>query len=82
MTENNNEIGVLLPAFAQYEGATLFLKGVNSGHISSEDAFLSEAHFPGATVVNIPNAGHWLHAENPTEFLMEVQQFLSQNTSE
>jgi esterase len=82
LTENNNEIGAPLPAFAQYEGATLFLKGANSGYISSEDAFLIEAHFPDATLVTISNAGHWLHAENPTEFLMEVQQFLSQNTSE
>lgn len=78
LTENNNEIGAPLPAFTQYEGATLFLKGANSGYISSEDSFLIEAHFPRATVVTIPKAGHWLHAENPSDFLKEVLQFLSE----
>jgi pimeloyl-ACP methyl ester carboxylesterase len=77
LTENNSEIGAPLPAFTQYEGPTLFLKGANSGYISSEDSFLIEAHFPASKIVTIPNAGHWLHAENPADFLKEVLEFLS-----
>ncbi len=77
LTENNSEIGAPLPAFTQYEGPTLFLKGANSGYISSEDSFLIEAHFPASKMVTIPNAGHWLHAENPADFLKEVLEFLS-----
>jgi esterase len=65
-----------LPAFSQYEGATLFLKGANSNYISLEDSFLMEAHFPNSNVTTIPNAGHWLHAENPSDFLKEVLEFL------
>jgi pimeloyl-ACP methyl ester carboxylesterase len=77
LTENNSEIGAPLPAFTQYEGPTLFLKGANSGYISSEDSFLIDAHFPASKIVTIPNAGHWLHAENPADFLKEVLEFLS-----
>lgn len=76
LTENNPEIGASLPAFSQYEGATLFLKGANSNYISLEDSFLMEAHFPNSNITTIPNAGHWLHAENPSDFLKEVLDFL------
>jgi len=36
-----------------------------------------QAYFPHATLETIPNAGHWLHAENPKLFFEIVQQFLN-----
>jgi esterase len=33
-------------------------------------------HFRDNEVVEIANAGHWLHAENPKEFYEEVCEFL------
>ena len=33
-------------------------------------------HFSEAKIVTIPNAGHWLHAENPKVFYSEVENFL------
>ena len=80
LTENNNEVGEPLPAFTEFEGPTLFLKGGNSGYISSDDEGLIAAHFPNSKIVTVKNAGHWLHAENPTDFLKEVLQFLSENS--
>jgi pimeloyl-ACP methyl ester carboxylesterase len=77
LTDNNNEVGEPLPAFSEYDGPTLFLRGGNSGYISSDDEGLIGAHFQNSKIVTVKNAGHWLHAENPTDFLSEVLHFLS-----
>ena len=77
LTENNNEVGVALPSFTFFEGETLFLKGENSGYISSSEEPIISAHFPNAKIVQIDNAGHWLHAENPKDFYKEVVSFLN-----
>jgi esterase len=33
--------------------------------------------FPNAEIANIDNAGHWLHAEQPTAFLAVLEAFLN-----
>jgi len=76
LTENNNEVGAPLPAFTEYDGEVLFLRGANSGYIADSDTALIEAHFSKAKIVTIANAGHWLHAENPVDFMNELQLFL------
>ena len=76
LTENYEEITVSLPSFVQFEGRTLFLSGENSGYIGQDDIALIHAHFPKAQIVTIKNGGHWLHADNPTDFYMEVINFL------
>ena len=78
LTENYEEITVPLPSFTQFEGATLFLSGENSGYISNDDEALIYAHFPKAAIVTIKNGGHWLHADNPTDFYNEVVSFLNE----
>jgi pimeloyl-ACP methyl ester carboxylesterase len=77
LTDNNDEVGVPLPGFTGFDGPVLFLKGANSGYISQEDTALIKAHFSNATIETIKNAGHWLHAENPLDFLKEVLVFLA-----
>ena len=76
LTENNDEVGVALPSFTIFEGETLFLKGENSGYISSDEEPIINAHFPNNKIVTIRNAGHWLHAENPRDFLTALRSFL------
>ena len=76
LTQNNSEVGEALPSFTSFEGPVLFLKGENSMYILKEDEPLIEAHFPNSEIVTIANAGHWLHAENPADFLKESQKFL------
>ncbi len=76
LTENNQEVGEALPSFTVFENPTLFLKGENSGYITTEDIPLIQAHFPNSTIEVIKNAGHWLHAENPTDFYRIVLAFL------
>jgi len=77
LTENNDEVGVGLPPFTVFEGESLFLKGENSGYISADEEPIIKAHFPDARIVTIKNAGHWLHAENPSDFLKAVEGFLN-----
>jgi len=59
-----------------FDGKTLFLSGERSDYISKEDEYLIAQKFPNYILRKIPNAGHWLHAENPTDFNSEVRNFL------
>ena len=77
LTENNSEVGEALPSFTHFDGQTLFLRGEKSNYITKNEASLIEAHFSNASVVTVKNAGHWLHAENPTDFYAEVVTFLN-----
>lgn len=54
----------------------LFLKGEKSDYISDSDYSLIEKIFPSATIQLIPNAGHWLHAQNPEAFLQALKEHL------
>lgn len=76
LTEHNSEVGEPLPSFTHFDGETLFLKGENSNYITSEDTPLISAHFANAKIVTVKNAGHWLHAENPTQFYTDIIAFL------
>lgn len=78
LTDNNEEVGKSLPSFMVFDKDTLFLKGENSNYITNKDHALIEAHFPNATIKTIKNAGHWLHAENPVDFYMQVMNFFNQ----
>ncbi|MFD2552036.1 alpha/beta fold hydrolase [Bizionia sediminis] len=72
-----HEVGEALPAWAKYKGPSLFLRGDKSEYISNQDSALINMHFENAKIVTIANAGHWLHAENPTDFYNAVLNFLS-----
>ncbi len=54
----------------------LFLKGANSNYIREEEFENIYDQFPNSKIAVIKNAGHWLHAENPTDFYNEVISFL------
>tara|TARA_R110000787_G_scaffold70646_8_gene157057 strand:- start:9844 stop:10608 length:765 start_codon:yes stop_codon:yes gene_type:complete len=77
LTENNSEVGTALPSFTTFDGETLFLAGGSSGYITENELPIINAHFPNSTVETIPNAGHWLHAENPKKFYELVMNFLN-----
>lgn len=55
---------------------TLFVKGERSGYITASDELEISELFPLAEFATIPQAGHWLHADNPEEFLNVVGEFL------
>lgn len=76
LTNTIEVIGTALPYDSTFQKPTLFLKGDKSDYILDSDWGLILHHFPSASVVTIPNAGHWLHAENPKEFYYNTLQFL------
>ena len=50
----------------------IFIRGMKSKYILPEDEILIQEIYPDARVVDIPNAGHWLHAEQPELFMQAV----------
>lgn len=54
----------------------LFLKGENSNYITNDDIILVRDIYPEAQITTIPNAGHWLHAEQPQLFIEALERFL------
>jgi len=48
---------------------TLFIRGELSNYILDEDIDQLEDYFPDSTLVTVPNAGHWVHAEAPDLFI-------------
>lgn len=76
LTQKIEEIGKGLPEDQHYDGPTLFIHGGNSGYLEPADDVLIKKHFPLAQIREIPGAGHWLHAEKPTQFFEIVRNFL------
>jgi len=76
LSKEIHHVGDALIEDAVFYEPTLFVDGQNSNYILLEDHELIENHFPDAQVVEIANAGHWVHAENPTDFFEEVSRFL------
>lgn len=76
LTNKIEEVGIALPESARFFKETLFLKGSNSEYIVETDEVLIKNHFPMAKIQIVSNAGHWLHAENPTEFYSYMMGFL------
>jgi len=62
---------------AEYAGPILFLSGGRSDYVEPEHRPLIERLFPQAEHAVIEDAGHWVHAERPTEFLAQLRRFLS-----
>lgn len=73
--------GLNIESFKDGNGITgfpvLFIKGEQSDYIESSDKTDIETIFPFAEIDTIPNAGHWLHAEQPDIFIKTIQNFLA-----
>ncbi|MEO8253078.1 MAG: alpha/beta fold hydrolase [Flavobacterium sp.] len=70
------EIGMALPSELIFEKPTLFIRGGSSKYILDVDFESIKKQFPNADFETIPDAGHWLHAENPAMFHQMVLSFL------
>ena len=76
LVQNSSEIGVELADNYKYTGDTLFMKGDKSNYILEDDEHRIKSQFPLAQIREISNSGHWLHAENPTEFYSILLEFI------
>ena len=70
------EIGKPLPDNTVFSKQTLFIRGGKSDYIINEDFDNLKKHFPDSSIETIPDAGHWLHAENPKVFYEIANTFL------
>jgi pimeloyl-ACP methyl ester carboxylesterase len=50
----------------------VFIRGLKSNYILKEDEKLIREIYPDAQIIDIPDAGHWLHAEQPELFTKAV----------
>lgn len=59
-----------------YLGPTLFLLGGNSQFVHPSHHPEIIRLFPRAQIQTVPNAGHWIHAERPQDFIDAIRGFL------
>lgn len=81
LTAFNNNLDAIGKALAEelvFDKPTLFIRGGNSRYILDTDFDIIRQQFPAAQFETIPNAGHWLHAENPELFFELSTGFLKQ----
>ncbi|MGQ1946009.1 alpha/beta fold hydrolase [Geofilum sp. OHC36d9] len=78
-----NHLPEIMDGFSQLDEKTkfnaapvLFIKGEKSPYIKQEDTMPILRYFPQAQIVTIPNAGHWVHAEQKDLFLKTLTYFL------
>ncbi|WP_415375780.1 alpha/beta fold hydrolase [Patiriisocius sp. Uisw_017] len=76
VTKEIEQVGKALPEEFSFEKETLFLRGDKSGYIEDLDMIAIKKQFPNSKLSTVSNAGHWLHAENPTDFCHFVTDFL------
>jgi pimeloyl-ACP methyl ester carboxylesterase len=63
-----------VPDFRQ-EIPSLFLRGERSDYVNADDEKLIREIFHGAEIITIPEAGHWIHADNSEAVFNEVLRF-------
>ena len=66
-----------IPPGIVYPGPSLFIGGGRSDYLRFEDEPEIRRLFPKARIERIPEAGHWLHVEQPRAFLDLVEALLS-----
>ncbi|MGB5238444.1 MAG: alpha/beta fold hydrolase [Flavobacteriaceae bacterium] len=70
-------IGEALPPDSVFEKPSLFLHGEQSDYITEEDLELIHSHFTAVRLETIEKAGHWLHSENPGQFIRKSLEFIT-----
>jgi esterase len=66
-----------VPDSAVYHGPALFVAGGRSDYLLPGHQPVIRRLFPNARLARIPDAGHWVHAEQPQAFLDIVEPFLA-----
>lgn len=56
-----------------FQSPSLFITGAQSNYLKEEDKAYILTHFPNTKFEVVSNAGHWVHADNPKEFLEKLK---------
>jgi len=61
----------------RFDGPTLFIAGSLSHYVQPEDKYQIKKLFPNASMIYFKNAGHWIHADTPEEFIDTASSFIN-----
>ena len=76
LAQNYLRLGEPVAVSAPFTKPALFIRGGKSKFIKAEDEPLIRELFPLAQIQTIAGAGHWVHADQPEEFLRRLLDFL------
>lgn len=76
LSENYSSLGEPVSAAAPFAKPALFIRGGKSTYVTDEDEPRIGELFPQAQIRTLPEAGHWVHADQPAEFLRLILDFL------
>ena len=69
LSQNIGKIGQKIESNTKFSSEVIFIKGETSDYINESDKVMINNLFPNAKFYKIPNAGHWLHVDNPIDFI-------------
>ncbi|HLG03559.1 MAG TPA: alpha/beta fold hydrolase [Bacteroidia bacterium] len=75
ISKNLEAVGEATNSPAPCEVDTLFIRGERSDYITAADEQEIKRVFPHSKIVTVPNAGHWVHADNPQGMFNAVMEF-------
>ena len=64
-----------------FANPSLFIRGEKSDYVKDSDFIEIQKHFTNSLLKTIPNAGHWVQADQPELFMDEVLSFLRKGNS-
>ena len=79
IARNYDNLAAAIAPRQEFNRPACFIRGGRSNYIPDNDISLIRKTFPQAEIKTIPNAGHWVHADAPEEFLKIATDFLSNN---
>ncbi len=56
---------------------TFFIRGALSQYITDSDRETIKEYFPKSSLITVPDAGHWVHADNPAGFFRCAEEYLT-----
>uniref|UniRef100_A0A667I1R8 sn-1-specific diacylglycerol lipase ABHD11 n=1 Tax=Lynx canadensis TaxID=61383 RepID=A0A667I1R8_LYNCA len=77
LAQHVDKILAFPPRQESYPGPTLFLLGGNSQYVHPSHHSEIRRLFPQAQMQTVPNAGHWIHADCPQDFMAAIRGFLA-----
>jgi pimeloyl-ACP methyl ester carboxylesterase len=76
LARNYLKLGEPVAAATPFAKPTLFIRGGKSNYIKAKDEPLIWEIFPQSQILTIAGASHWVHADQPAEFLHLLLEFL------
>ena len=77
IARNIDNVGEVLDENIIIKSPALFIRGEKSNYIKEDDENLIRKNFADVRIETIKDAGHWVQAEKPKEFLEAIRNFLA-----